>query len=97
MTAGLFIVTPRMIAKAATNKEAITALAELSKLQQANKFGGAAAVKIMDRLNSSGIIDSQYINDVNTFFNSPDARATGETTPATAPVQNKINWDELPE
>jgi len=68
ITAGLFIVTPRMIAKAATNKEAISALADMTKLQSQNKFAGAAAVKVIDRLNTSGIIDSQYVTDVENFF-----------------------------
>lgn len=96
-TTGVFLITPRLLAKAATNKETVSALAELSRASKNPKFGGAAAAKLADRLNSAGIIDSEYINEVNTFLNSPDARETGETTPATAPVQNKINWDELPE
>lgn len=96
-TAGVFLITPRLLAKAATNKEAVSALAELSRASKNPKFGGAAAAKLVDRLNASGIIDSEYINEVNTILNSPDARATGETTPATAPVQNKIDWDALPE
>lgn len=96
-TAGVFLITPRLLAKAATNKEAVSALADVARASNNPKFGGAAAAKLIDRLNSSGIIDSEYINEVNTILNSPDARQTGETTPATAPVQNKIDWDALPE
>jgi hypothetical protein len=92
-TAGVFLITPRLLAKAATNKEAVSALADLSRASNNPKFGGAAAAKLIDRLNASGIIDSEYLNEVNTFLNSPDARQTGETTPATAPVENRINWD----
>jgi hypothetical protein len=92
-TAGVFLITPRLLAKAATNKEAVSALADLSRASNNPKFGGAAAAKLVDRLNASGIIDSEYLNEVNTFLNSPDARQTGETTPATAPVENRINWD----
>jgi hypothetical protein len=92
-TAGVFLITPRLLAKAATNKEAVSALADLSRASSNPKFGGAAAAKLIDRLNASGIIDSEYLNEVNTFLNSPDARQTGETTPATAPVENRINWD----
>jgi hypothetical protein len=92
-TAGVFLITPRLLAKAATNKEAVSALADLSRASNNPKFGGAAAAKLIDRLNASGIIDSEYLNEVNTFLKSPDARQTGETTPATAPVENRINWD----
>ena len=92
-TAGVFLITPRLLAKAATNKEAVSALADLSRASNNPKFGGAAAAKLIDRLNASGIIDSEYLNEVNTFLNSPDARQTGTTTPATAPVENRINWD----
>lgn len=91
MTAGVFIVTPRMIAKAATNREAITALADMSKLQQSNKFAGAAAVKVIERLNNAGIIDSQYVTDVNNFF----GQGKQQTTPTeVAPPSGPINWDE---
>jgi hypothetical protein len=96
-TAGVFLITPRLLAKAATNKEAVSALADLARASNNPKFGGAAAAKLIDRLNASGIIDSEYINEVNTFLNSPDARQTGETTPATAPVENRINWDAATE
>lgn len=96
-TAGVFLITPRLIAKVATNKEAVSALADLSRASNNPKFGGAAAAKLIDRLNASGIIDSEYLNEVNTFLNSPDARQTGETTPATAPVENRIDWDAVTE
>jgi hypothetical protein len=94
-TAGVFLITPRLLAKAATNKEAVSALADLSRASNNPKFGGAAAAKLIDRLNASGIIDSEYLNEVNTFLNSPDARQTGETTQPTAPVENRINWDTV--
>ena len=96
-TAGVFLITPRLLAKAATNKEAVSVLADVARASNNPKFGGAAAAKLVDRLNASGIIDSEYINEVNTFLNSPDARQTGETTPATAPVENRINWDAATE
>jgi hypothetical protein len=92
-TAGVFLITPRLLAKAATNKDAVSALADLSRASSNPKFGGAAAAKLVDRLNASGIIDSEFINEVNTFLNSPDARQTGTATQPTAPVENRINWD----
>jgi hypothetical protein len=39
----VFLITPRLLAKAATNKEAVSALADLSRASSNPKFGGAAA------------------------------------------------------
>ena len=90
-TAGVFILTPRMIARAATNKDAMDALAGLAKASKQPKLGGAAAAKLVDGLNKSGIIDSEYITSVDSFFNTP------APAPSAAPVgvpSGPINWDE---
>lgn len=92
-TGAVFVLTPRLIAKASTNKEAISALADLTKASQNPKFGGAAAAKLADRLNAAGIIDNEYINEVNQLFGSPDARQTSQPTPE--PQGGRINWDEV--
>lgn len=60
------ILTPRLMAKALNNREAMTGLALLAKSQDKTKFGGAMAAKGIDMLNKSGIIDSEYLNDVQT-------------------------------
>lgn len=65
LEAGVLIVTPRMFAKALTNKEAMNALAGLSKLQTKPKFGGALGAKLINQLNESGVIDLGYKDDVN--------------------------------
>ncbi len=88
LTAGAFLLTPRFLAKAATNKEAVNALAGLAKGSKDPAFGGAAASKFIDQLNKSGVIDIDYINEVDSIFgNTPQS-----TTPQT---EQKINWDEL--
>ncbi len=92
-TGAVFVLTPRLIAKAATNKEAISALADLTKASQNPKFGGAAAAKLADRLNAAGIIDNEYINEINTLFGSPEARQTSTPAQQVAPAGG-INWDE---
>ncbi len=92
-TGAVFVLTPRLIAKASTNKEAISALADLTKASQNPKFGGAAAAKLADRLNAAGIIDNEYINEINQLFGSPDARQTSQPTPE--PQGGRINWDEV--
>jgi len=88
LTASAFILTPRFIARAATNKEAVNALAGLAKGAKDPAFGGAAASKFIDQLNKSGVIDSEYINEVNTLFGG----GRQQTTPQT---EQKINWDSV--
>jgi hypothetical protein len=68
---GAILITPKMIAKAFTNKQTMDALTGLAKSQEAPKYGGAVAAKIIDRLNDIGVFDSEYIKDVNSVFNRP--------------------------
>lgn len=60
------ILTPRLMAKALNNREAMTGMTMLAKAQDKTKYGGAMAAKGLDMLNKSGIIDSEYLNDVQT-------------------------------
>lgn len=60
------ILTPRLIAKALNNREAMTGLALLAKAQDKTKYGGSMAAKGMDMLNKSGVIDNEYLNDIQT-------------------------------
>jgi len=90
-TAGVFIITPQLLARAATNPKAVSALAELGKAQNNPRYTGAVAAKLVDKLNESGIIDSQYINEVNSLFGSAQSP---EPAPAVAPTPAKINWNE---
>ncbi len=89
-TAGVFIVTPRLIARAATNKDAMDALAGLAKASNQPRYGGAATAKIIDSLNKSGIIDSEYLTSINNIFNAPPAT----TTETQQMPSGQINWDE---
>lgn len=93
ITAGAFLITPRLLAKASTNKEAISALADLAKVQNNPKFAGAAASKLVDRLNKSGIIDSEYITEVDNLFNRMGGTQEQGTTPL-PPAPEKVNWEE---
>lgn len=94
LSAGAFILTPRLIAKAATNPQAVSALADLSKASKNPRFAGAAAAKLVDRLNETGIIDSDYIREVSNILNPV---GTAPATPAvSAPLPTgAINWDEV--
>jgi hypothetical protein len=91
ISAGAFILTPRLIAKAATNPQAVSALADLAKASNNPRFGGAAAAKLADRLNATGIIDSEYIREVNNILNP--AGVAQPQTAAPAATTQQINWD----
>jgi len=89
-TAGVFLLTPRLIARAATNKDAMDALAGLASASKQPRLGGAATAKIIDGFNKSGIIDSEYITAVDNFFNTPAPAPSAVSAPEqTGP----INWD----
>jgi len=92
LSAGTFILTPRLIAKASTNPQAVSALADLAKAQNNPRFAGAAAAKLADRFNEAGIIDSEYINEVNAIFGSPQSTTVA---PVTTQTPSRINWDEV--
>ena len=76
LTASALLITPKILAKAATNKDAADALAKLASLKQGNKMSGAAAVKLVDQLNKANIIDSEYISTIDSIFNAPQDRQT---------------------
>jgi hypothetical protein len=81
LTAGLFILTPRVLARASTNPKAMNALANLEKASKNPRFGGALSAKLVDQLNESGIIDSDYITEVNSLFSKEPINANDEPAP----------------
>lgn len=83
LTGGVLLITPRMLAKAATNKNAMDALAGLTKFTTAPRVTGAVAAKLADQLNKSGIIDSEYMTAVDNVFNQPKQ---GEPSQDNTPV-----------
>lgn len=62
---GALYLTPKLISRALTSKKEMDALAMLAKAQNNPKFAGAAGAKIANMLNQSGIIDNDYLNEVN--------------------------------
>jgi len=93
ISAGAFILTPRLIAKASTNPKAVSALADLSKASTNPRFAGAAAAKLVDRLNETGIIDSDYIREVSNILNPVGTQQPTAQIPAES--SKAINWDEV--
>jgi hypothetical protein len=92
-TAGVLLLTPRFIAKAMTNKQAMDALADIGRVQANPKLAGALTAKIFDNLNESGIIDNEYITEVNNRLkgNQEPTEAEAPATP-TAPQQDFLQF-----
>ncbi len=86
-TAGVLFFTPRFIAKAMTNKKSQDALIKLGQIQANPKLAGALSTKVADLLNESGIIDSEYINEVNGLLQRAAGQQPQQTTPVAAPQQ----------
>jgi hypothetical protein len=91
LTAGLYILTPRIIAKAATNKEALNALSGLASVSGKNRIGGAAATKIVDRLNTTGIMDVESVNEMKSLFQIP--QPVQQQEPSAMP-SGPIDWQQ---
>ena len=88
-TLGALYLTPKLLSRALTNKAEMDALAMLAKAQGNPKFAGAAGAKIANMLNKSGIIDSDYLNEVN-------AKIYGKQAPEQQPMPSAIDWTVEP-
>lgn len=86
---GVLYLTPRMMSRAMTSKEGMDALAGLAKAQKSPAYAGAAAAKIADALNRSGIINEEYANDVNRFLHG-SGKQQQETAPQPINLDNYI-------
>ena len=86
---GALYLTPKIMARALTNKEGIDALAMLSKAQNNPKYAGAAGAKIANMLNKSGIIDNEYLTEVNQLIFGKQ-----EQQPVMSP--SSIDWSVEP-
>jgi hypothetical protein len=71
LTAGALVLTPRMIAKIATNPDTVSAFIKLAKHKEGTKMSGAVAAKLAAQLNSAGVIDNEYITSMQEVFHSP--------------------------
>ena len=81
LQAGVLIITPRLLARAVTNKNAMDALAGISKAQKNPKFGGSILAQNLQVLQKEGILNSEYIKEVDKIlYGDPDK---GEPTPDT--------------
>jgi len=92
-TAGVLWLTPKFLSRALTSKEGADALAMIAKGQNNPKYFGAVSAKIAEQLNKSGVIDSEYINEIERKIRLPQGNVapTQATTGGASP--EGINWD----
>lgn len=92
MTTGVLLLTPRFISKAMTSKAGQDALIDLGKVQANPRLAGALSAKIASNLTESGIIDNEYITDVNNRLKMQQPQQGPEQAPApvTAPQQGSF-------
>ena len=77
----VLIVTPRLLAKAVTNKNAMDALAGIANSQKNPKFAGSILAQNLQVLQKEGILNSEYIKEVDKIlYGDPDK---GEAAPDT--------------
>ena len=86
---GALYLTPKLMARALTSKAEMDALAMLAKAQNNPKYAGAAGAKIANMLNKSGIIDNEYLTEVNQMIYGKQ-----EQQPVMSP--SSIDWSVEP-
>lgn len=88
-TFGALYLTPKLLSRALTSKTEMDTLAMLAKAQSNPKYAGAMGAKIANMLNKSGIIDSEYLTEVNTMI-------YGKQAPQPAMSPSSIDWSVEP-
>jgi len=87
---GALYLTPKLIARSLTSKTEMDALAMLAKAQNNPKYAGAMGAKIANMLNKSGIIDNEYLTEVNQIIYGKQ-----EQQPVMSP--SSIDWSVEPQ
>lgn len=92
-TAGVLWLTPKFVSRALTSKEGADALAMIAKGQNNPKYFGAVSGKIADQLNKSGVIDSEYISEIERKIKLPQSNVAPTQAPTGGVSPEGINWD----
>jgi hypothetical protein len=88
------ILTPYLMSKALNNREAMTGLASIAKAQSNTKYGGSLAARGFDMLNGSGIIDSEYYDNLQNMIR---AQQQQEQQPReSAPSRYDFDFNAVP-
>lgn len=88
-TLGALYLTPKLLSRALTSKTEMDTLAMLAKAQSNPKYAGAMGAKIANMLNKSGIIDNEYLTEVNQMIYGKQ-----EQQPVMSP--SSIDWSVEP-
>lgn len=102
LSAGVLYFTPKILSKMMTDKATMDVLANIAKASKQPKYGGAVAAKLVDQLNKSGIIDSDYISAVEAMASSAQpapqqAAPENVFTPANLTPQEQEEYQKLQE
>lgn len=89
-TGGTLYLVPKLLSKAVTNKTGMDALAMLAKAQGNPKYAGAMSAKIVDGLQKAGLIDSEYVKNVEAMLGQPKQEAPSQQAPTT------MDWSKVP-
>jgi hypothetical protein len=89
---GVFYLTPKIMAKAATSKSAMDTLAMLRKAQDNPKYAGAAALKIVDGIRKEGLFDNEFLATVQSKLAPSQQQAPAQQVPEAQP----IDWSQVP-
>jgi len=89
---GVFYLTPKIMAKAATSKNAMDTLAMIRKAQNNPKYAGAVALKIADGIRKEGLFDSEYMATVQSTLAPSQQQAPAQQAPEAKPV----DWSQVP-
>jgi len=89
---GVFYLTPKIMAKAATSKSAMDTLAMLRKAQDNPKYAGAAALKIVDGIRKEGLFDNEFLATVQSKLAPSQQQAPAKQVPEAQP----IDWSQVP-
>lgn len=92
-TAGVLWLTPKFVSRALTSKEGADALAMIARGQNNPKYFGAVSAKIADQLNKSGVIDSEYISEIERKIKLPQSNVAPTQAPTGGVSPEGINWD----
>ena len=91
LQAGLIYFTPKLIARALTNKNAMDSLAKIATATKNPKFAGAITAKALQTLQDAGILDSEYLKEVDEMLYGK----LSERQQATPTTNYSVDWSTV--
>ena len=91
LQAGIIYFTPKLLARALTNKNAMDSLAKIATATKNPKFAGAITAKALQTLQDAGILNSEYLKEVDEMlYGNPSERQ--QATPTT---NYSVDWSTV--